>query len=246
MILLLKFIYKLLIYLIDFQVCIGGMKNFFIISFASFCFGFARGPGSHGPNSEKPCLDGNDTLARTLLWRISGKDLRGSSYLFGTMHVLCAEDARLSDGLKMAIQQTDEIYFEINLDDIMGMVQSLKYMRMTGSKKLSDYLDSSQYEKVKSYFDKQGSILPFSMLERFKPLLIGSLIEEDGLDCKTTNGMELVIQKQAHLQSKKFSGWKLLNSRQAYLTVSPMRSRQRILSIISTALTFTRRPPMNW
>ncbi len=182
------------------------MKNIFLINFAAICLAFVHGTGWEGMDLQKQRLDAHDTLTKTLLWKISGKNLSAPSFLFGTMHVLCAEDARLSEGLMMAINQSDEIYFEINLDDIMGMMQSLKYMRMTGNKKLSDFLDSVQFQKVKSYFDKQGSILPFSMLERFKPLLISSLIEEDGLDCKTTNGMELVIQKQAHQQSKKILG----------------------------------------
>jgi uncharacterized protein YbaP (TraB family) len=147
-----------------------------------------------------------DSLSKTLLWKISGRNVRRPSYLFGTMHVLCAQDARLSDSLKSAIARCDEIFFEINLDDIMGMVQSLKYMRMIDNRKLSDLLDSNDYHKVRSYFDRQGSILPFTMLERFKPLLISSLIEEDGLDCKVTNGMELVIQKEAHQQTKKIRG----------------------------------------
>jgi len=35
----------------------------------------------------------------TLLWRISGKGTAHPSYLFGTMHILCAGDAQLSDSL---------------------------------------------------------------------------------------------------------------------------------------------------
>ncbi|MFI5156625.1 MAG: TraB/GumN family protein [Chitinophagales bacterium] len=182
------------------------MKSYFIISFAVISLAFFLSSERDASNLKDKGMSGQDTLSKTLLWKISGKNLMAPSYLFGTMHVLCAEDARLSGGLLMAIGQADEIYFEINLDDIMGMVQSLRYMRMTGSKKLSDLLDSAEYQKVKSYFDKQGSILPFSMLERFKPILISSLIEEDGMECKSTNGMELVIQKQAHLQSKKIFG----------------------------------------
>jgi len=161
--------------------------------------------GSHGLIREEG--GPGDSLSNTLLWRISGKNLHRSSYLFGTMHVLCAQDAQLSDSMKSIISRCDEIYFEINLDDIMGMVQSLKYMRMMDNRRLSDLLDSVDYHKVRNYFDQQGSILPFSMLERFKPLLISSLIEEDGLDCKVTNGMELVIQKEAHQRSKKIRGF---------------------------------------
>ncbi|HTQ65448.1 MAG TPA: TraB/GumN family protein [Puia sp.] len=145
-------------------------------------------------------------MEHTLLWKISGKNLKKPSYIFGTMHILCAEDAKLSNSLKKVIGNCDEVYFEINLDDMSGMMKSLQFMRMNDSKKLSDLLGKDDYQKVKDYFEKQGPVLPFSMLERFKPLLISSLIEEQDLDCKTTNGMELIIMKEAHIQQKKIGG----------------------------------------
>ena len=40
----------------------------------------------------------------TLLWRISGKGIAKPSYLFGTMHMLCADDIQLSDSLTNAIR----------------------------------------------------------------------------------------------------------------------------------------------
>jgi uncharacterized protein YbaP (TraB family) len=166
--------------------------------------GFLLTPGSRVVDQHSVIT--SSPLANTLLWKISGKNLPQPSYLFGTMHLLCAADAQLSDGLKNAIHSCDEIYFEINLDDISGMVQSLKYMLMNSNKKLSDLLNETDYQKVKGYFDKQGSLLPFSMLERFKPLLISSILEESSLDCAATNGMELVIQREAHAQSRKIKG----------------------------------------
>jgi uncharacterized protein YbaP (TraB family) len=138
------------------------------------------------------------TTPHTLLWRISGKKITHPSYLFGTMHVLCSKDAALSDSLKAAIGRCDEIYFEINLSDMAGMLNSMKFMRMNDSKKLSDLLKPEEYTRVKEYFTKHSSMLPFSLLERFKPMLISGLVEEQALDCETTDGMELMIMKEAH------------------------------------------------
>ena len=139
----------------------------------------------------------------TLLWRISGKGLTRPSYLFGTMHILCASDARLTDSLKAVIAACDEVYFEINLSDMSDMLNSIKYMRMNDSKKLSDLLKPDEYARVKDYFARHSSLLPFSMLERFKPMLISGLIEEQGLDCQTTDGMELMIMQQLRSDSEK-------------------------------------------
>lgn len=141
----------------------------------------------------------------TLLWRITGKNISRPSYLFGTMHVLCAKDAALSDSLKAAIAACDELYFEINLSDMAGMLNSMKYMRMNDSKKLSDLLKPDEYARVKEYFARHASMLPFSLLERFKPMLISGLVEEQALDCETTDGMELMIMKEAR-HSKPING----------------------------------------
>lgn len=145
-------------------------------------------------------------LQNTLLWKISGKGLSKPSYLFGTMHILCADDANLSDSMKSVLKKCDEVYFEIDISDMKGMMNSMKYMRMNDNKKLSDILDSNDYKKIKNYFTKHSPMLPFSMLERFKPMFISSMIEEEDLECKATNGMEMIIMKEAHEQNKKING----------------------------------------
>jgi len=142
----------------------------------------------------------------TLLWRISGKGISRPSYLFGTMHVLCADDAVLSDSLKAVIAGCDELYFEINLSDMAGMLNSMKYMRMNDSKKLSDLLKPEEYKRVKDYFSQHASMLPFGMLERFKPMLISGLIEEQGMGCQTADGMELTIMKEGRPYHKPVNG----------------------------------------
>ena len=145
-------------------------------------------------------------LTHSLLWEISGNGLIHPSYLFGTMHILCASDANLGNSLESCIKNCDEIYFEIKMDDMSAMMSSMKLMRMNDNKKLSDLLDKDQYAKIKNYFEQHVPLLPFSMLERFKPLLISGLLEESGLDCNATYGMEMLIMKEAHVRGKKISG----------------------------------------
>lgn len=142
----------------------------------------------------------------TLLWRISGKNSTHPSYLFGTMHVLCSRDAQLSDSLRAAIKNCDEIWFEIDLSDMMGALASMQYMRMNDDKKLSDLLTPDEYARVKAYFTKNIPFPPFGMLERFKPMLISALIEQQELDCETTDGMELTIMKESRNYHKPING----------------------------------------
>ena len=142
----------------------------------------------------------------TLLWRISGKGAARPSYLFGTMHVLCANNAALTDSLKAVIAACDEVWFEIDLSDMSGMLNSMKYMKMNDSKKLSDLLKPDEYTRVKNYFTQHAAMLPFGMLERFKPMLISGLIEEQAMGCPTTDGMELMIMQELHAYKKPVHG----------------------------------------
>lgn len=145
-------------------------------------------------------------MPHTLLWRISGKHIKHPSYLFGTMHVLCANDAVLSDSLKGVIKRCDEIYFEINLGDMMGMLNSMKYMRMNDNRTLSDLLKPDEYARVKAYFEKNVPFPPFGMLERFKPMLISGIIEEQSMDCETKDGMEMQILSESKSFDKPVDG----------------------------------------
>ncbi len=146
------------------------------------------------------------SLDNTLLWEISGNGLKQPSYLFGTMHLLCADDAKLSFNLKKAIRVADQIYFEIDMDDMSQMLSALKYARMTDNTKLSDLLTEEEYARIRKYFEKNKAILPFSMMERLKPYMLTSLIGETGMECEKTNGMEMIIMQEAEKYNKEIKG----------------------------------------
>ena len=95
----------------------------------------------------------NKENENTLLWKISGNGLTKPSYLFGTMHMLCADDAVLSNNLKNAIAECDDVYLEVDMDNMMEMFGALGKMKMRGDTTLKDLLSESEYEKVKKYFN---------------------------------------------------------------------------------------------
>ncbi len=143
---------------------------------------------------------------KTLLWEISGKGLLTPSYLFGTMHILCAEDARLSTHLKAIIKDSKEIYFEIDMDNMAELMGAMKYLRMNDGIKISDLLTPAEYERVKDYFEKNRSLLPFSMMNRFKPYFVSSLVGEKMMTCEKKNGMEELIMRESKQYDKEIKG----------------------------------------
>jgi uncharacterized protein len=134
----------------------------------------------------------------TLLWRITGKNIVQPSYLFGTMHMLCADDIDLSDSLVNAIRKADNVYLELDMDNLFEMMAAMTKMKMRNDTTLSDLLSKDEYEKVKNYFKENSSMIPFSMLETYKPLLAASMImEKQAGACDNMISMEQLIMKEA-------------------------------------------------
>jgi len=142
----------------------------------------------------------------TLLWKISGNGLEKPSYLFGTIHLLCADDAVLSENMKKAIGAADEVYFEVDMDNLLDMFGAFTKMKMKGDTSLHDLLTEDEYSRVKNYFEEKGSMIPFSMLEKYKPILAASMLESGSLPCDNTAVMEQVIMQQAKENDKKIKG----------------------------------------
>ena len=145
-------------------------------------------------------------LENTLLWEISGRDITQPSYLFGTMHLLCSEDARLSDSLRYSIGITKQVYFEIDMDDMMETLGALKYLNMNNNTRLSDLITPAEYQRVQDYFKHNKVMLPLTMMERMKPYFITALISESKFPCPAKDGMEQVIMKEAKKDSKPIYG----------------------------------------
>ena len=66
----------------------------------------------------------------TLLWEISGKDLKKPSYLFGTFHILCKDDIQFSENLQTALKASQQVYFEMDLDDPKNTLGGMFFMNM--------------------------------------------------------------------------------------------------------------------
>lgn len=142
----------------------------------------------------------------TLLWRISGKNLSKPSYIFGTMHMICANDIELSDSLKKAIQNSDNVYLELDMDDMWQMMGAMMHMTMKGDTTLSDLLPPEDYKKVKDYFKEHSGLIPFSLMEKYKPLLVESMIIEQSKPCDNMIVIEQLVMEEAKKNNVDING----------------------------------------
>ena len=159
--------------------------------------------------SQEPPKIATNGDGNTLLWQISGKDLKKPSYLFGTFHLLCKEDISFSEGLKQAVRNADEIYLEMDLDDPANTLGAMFYMNMNGGRKLADLLSAEDYAKVTKFFkDSLGTGM--MMVERMKPNFLQSLIFPKLLSCKKMSGVEQELLTLAKTEKKEVRGFETI------------------------------------
>lgn len=174
-------------------------------------------------------------LNNTLLWRISGNNLQKPSYLFGTMHMLCADDIAISDSLKTAIKNADNVYLELDMDNMFEMLGAMQHMSMKGDTTLEDLLTKEEYSKVKKYFKENNSILPFEMLQTYKPLLTASMIaEQQSTSCDHMISMEQLIMQEAKSNDVGIKGLETMDFQLSIFDKIPYKVQARQLYQVVT------------
>lgn len=152
-----------------------------------------------------------------LLWEIQGEDLATPSYLFGTIHMIPADDYVLSEATQQAFDKSERIVFEIDTEDMMNpanMMGLMTKMYMNNDTSLSDLLTDEEYKVVSDHFDEIG--LPLGFLSKIKPMFLTILAGEDMENMDASGGFgfggddiksyELELTDRAKSQEKPIEG----------------------------------------
>lgn len=176
------------------------------------------------------------TNNKSLLWRISGKGLEKPSYLFGTIHIICKEDAGLSDSLEAAIKGSDAVYLELDMDNLLEMVGAMKLMKMKNDTTFTDLFSPEELAKVEKYFTQEGSLIPFSMLKTYKPFIAASTIMQSKTPCEKSTAMETEIMEFAKEQKKEIRGLETMKYQMSIFDTIPYKVQaQELLKYIDTS-----------
>jgi hypothetical protein len=150
-----------------------------------------------------------NTNNQTLLWEISGKDLKKPSYLFGTFHMMCKDDIKFSDNLLQALKNSEEVYFEMDLDDMANTLGAMMYMNMKDGKTLKDLYTEAEYDKLQFFF-KDSLRTNLTMFQKMKPSFLEAFIYPKMLSCKNMSGVEQELLKIAGKEKKEVRGFETI------------------------------------
>jgi uncharacterized protein YbaP (TraB family) len=204
----------------------------------------ASAPPKAMVDTEKFAPTANDT---SLLWRITAPGVVAPSYLFGTIHIIPAEDYFMPSTVIKALNDSKSVVFEIdpkemsNPATLMGLMTKIN---MRNDTSLSDLLTAEQYTEVEEYFTAAG--LPFFLFKRMKPMFLSAMVGQDmdamgglsGGEEPASGGMksyELELSKIAEAGNKDVSGLESIEFQLSIFDSIPYRAQAVMLYDAITA-----------
>lgn len=185
-------------------------------------------------SSAQPVKKAEDALPQSLLWKIEHKDLSEPSYLFGTIHMIPKEDFFLPTGLDDAFAKSNDVVFEIDLDDMSGvgsLMGMLSNLMMKDNVTLNKLLTTEEYNEVAGYFEKMG--LPMIMLNKVKPMFL-SMLAEINMDPSAMQSDDIVsyemeLYERAQTDGKEVAGLETMNYQMSLFDSIPYRDQALML-----------------
>ena len=155
-----------------------------------------------------------------ILYKITGKDAKGASYIIGTYHLADASFTEKIPGLQTALAETEQVYGEVNMENIMQPASSQKMtaaMMLPEGQTLKTVLTPEQFGKVSAFakelmgvgldndmvFSQLGKMSPKALATQFTLLLF---IKNSATPFNPANGLDNFFQMQAKQNNKPIGG----------------------------------------
>ena len=162
----------------------------------------------------------NAQTDKSLLWRISGNGLSQSSYLFGTIHLICADKFLWTPAMESAFGISDKVCFELDLSDGSMMADAAAQMVDLSGKKLKDYFTVEQYAKLTDYFQAHVGI-DLAQLQQMKPFVLQMFMVAKSTGCDKPVSYEDSLMKLAKVQHKPIMGLEVVKEQIDVLERTP-------------------------
>lgn len=116
----------------------------------------------------------------SLLWKISGNNLKTDSYILGTIHMMCPDDFIMHDKVTKVIGEVDKVVFEVNLFDEANTAQMQSMMMQPVPDFLKD-LKESEIQLIDSVL--KANQLSITMFDMFHPAMVMSVLSLKSFNC---------------------------------------------------------------
>jgi uncharacterized protein YbaP (TraB family) len=160
------------------------------------------------------------------LYKISGKDLKKPSYLFGTVHIVCQNDMFDMNKLSAYFNQTERLILELDITESEIAKKAADSMKLPEGKTLRDYLSAEKYEKVDAMF-KQVFGVPVEALGSFSPLGLSIAITASpkSIGCMIPNSYETAFADLAKKSQKPIESLETIEEQIKAIQATPIEKQ---------------------
>ena len=144
------------------------------------------------------------------------------------------EDYFLPSGLDEAFDQSKNVVFEIDLDEMSGigsMMGMLSNLMMKDGTTLKDLLSDQEYAEVSGYFEKMG--LPMFLLSKVKPMFLSMLAEinmdPSEMQSDDVKSYEMELYDRAQKASKEVGGLETMEFQMSLFDSIPYKDQAVML-----------------
>ncbi len=168
----------------------------------------------------------SQTATTSLLYKISGKNLKKPSYLYGTIHIICPTDMFSFNTLNSIFNETESLVLELDMDDPNVMKQMMTGLNMPEGKKLQDLLTPEKYAKVDEMF-KSVLGVPVDVLKQFSPTGLSIIISTNpkAVGCAKPDSYETKFIEMATKAKKSIEGLESVEDQVSALSKTPLEKQ---------------------
>lgn len=142
---------------------------------------------------------------KSLLWEISGNGLKENSYIYGTMHIMCAGDVKMTPEIDSAFNKAQSVLMELDMDDPSMIMKMMQATLTQDGKTVSEKLGPELSAKVDTLL-RQNSTINLSMVNSVNLQTLSMQLGMFALDCQLDLGYDMLFMQEAKSVQKEIQG----------------------------------------
>jgi uncharacterized protein YbaP (TraB family) len=168
---------------------------------------------------------------KPLLWKLEGKGLSKTSYLFGTIHLGSGPLAKLHPAAEKAFQEADHVYTEIPIDENTQIQLAMQMIRKD-QKTLSQSIGADLSDRVKEELQAINPALDLTPFQPMKTWFMAVSLPMLKAQLSGDKAMDVTLWKRAEAANKKTDS--LESAESQLLLFDQFTEKEQIISLSET------------
>ncbi|GAA4029586.1 hypothetical protein GCM10022409_12270 [Hymenobacter glaciei] len=165
---------------------------------------------------------------KSLLWEISGNALAKPSYVFGTIHLLCADDLKVSEAVNKAVGNSQQVALELDMDSPTMAEEMRSRLTLPAGQTVQGCMTKEEYAAVNDYYTNELK-MPFAQMGTLKPFILSTLLYPKMLGCPT-GSYEMKLVEMAKAKQMEVIGLETVAEQLGLFDKIPCDKQARLLS----------------